>query len=539
MSETMSEQGLHRNLISRVNVGDLLVRSTARAPQRLAIADGARRFSYGAFNEWVNRTAHGLAALGYRRSDALGLMSANNAEFLVAYFACAKLGLICVPINLFWRQSELAYVLGHAAIKGIVVEDALLDQLRAALAEAPGVKDVVVIGAADRPADAAGVPPVADRRTLSFHALQDGRPNAEPEAYVEDRDPISYLYTSGTTSAPKGVVSSHLPIYLESLGAALDTRMSADDRVTALLPLFHTAQLNAIATPSIAVGASIFIQRGFDADRLLDLVETEAITVVFALPMMYRAMLERIEQRGRNLSSVRLAVYAMAPMPTHELRRAIETFGCGFSLMFGQTEMNPLSVYFRPEHQLSHPGAVGTPSVNVEVAIRGASGGFLPAGQSGEIVYRSPQVMTGYLNDEAATAKAFADGWFHSGDSGYFDADGILWFEDRFKDVIKSGGENVASIEVEKALYAADPAVQETAVVGLPHERWGEAVTAVVVLKEGSTIDESTLLAKVRDHLSPFKCPKRILFTEAMPKTATGKIQKAKLRADLAATYQT
>jgi acyl-CoA synthetase (AMP-forming)/AMP-acid ligase II len=526
----MADQQGQRNLISRVNVGDLLVRSAARAPAQLAIVDGERRISYRALNEWVNRTAHGLAALGYVRGDALALMSTNNPEFLATYFACAKLGLVCVPINLFWRHKELAHVLTHAEVKGVVVEAALIEQLHTGLADSPGVRDVIVLGP-ERPE-------IPGRRVLAFDALAADAPSHEPEVYVEDRDPLSYLYTSGTTSAPKGVVSSHLAIYLESLGVALDTRMTGSDRVTALMPLFHTAQLNVIATPAVAVGATIFIQRGFDAARLLDLIATERLTVAFALPMMYRAMLENLAERARDVSSLRLAIYAMAPMPTHELRKAIEVFGCEFSLMFGQTEMNPLAVYFRPEHQLSHPGAVGTPSANVEVAIMDEAGRFVPAGQSGEIVYRSPQVMSGYLKDKAATDAAFAHGWFHSGDCGHFDADGILWFEDRFKDVIKTGGENVASIEVEKALYAADPGVQEAAVVGLPHERWGEAVTAVVVLKSGRALDEETLQAKLREHLSPFKCPKRILFAEAMPKTATGKIQKAKLRIELAQTYR-
>lgn len=527
----MAEQNLQRNLISRVNVGDLLVRSAARSPRQLAIVDGDRRLTYRALNDWVNRTAHGLATLGYLRGDALALMSTNNAEFLATYFACAKLGLICVPINLFWRHTELAYVLGHAAIKGVVVEAALVEQLQPALAENPDVGHIFVIGDTS-PATLAG------RHTQGFDGLQDGMPADEPEVLVEDRDPISYLYTSGTTSAPKGVVSSHLAIYIESLGVALDTRMTGDDRVTAILPLFHTAQLNVIATPAIAVGATIFIQRGFDAARVGSLIETERLTLLFALPMMYRALLEHLAQQPRDVTSLRLAIYAMAPMPTHELRNAIEKLGCDFSLMFGQTEMNPLSVYFRPEHQLSHPGAVGTPSVNVQVGIMDATGGFVPEGQSGEIVYRSPQVLSGYLHNPDATDAAFAGGWFHSGDSGHFDADGILWFEDRFKDVIKSGGENVASIEVEKALYAADPGVQEVAVVGLPHDRWGEAVTAIVILKPGQTLDEKTLLTKVRDHLSPFKCPKRVIFTEAMPKTATGKIQKAKLRNELVDFYQ-
>jgi acyl-CoA synthetase (AMP-forming)/AMP-acid ligase II len=521
----------NRNPIDRVNVGDLLLRSAARSPGRLAVVDGDRRVTYRDLNAWVNRVAHGLAALGYRRADALGLMSANSVEFLVVYFACARLGLICVPINLFWRHGELAYVMAHAEIRGMVVEAALLDQLAPALADTPLVADIIVIG---EPAE----PEIAGRRLKPFAQLADGMPSTEPDAYVEDRDPLSYLYTSGTTSSPKGVVSGHLAVYLESLGAALDTRMTADDRITALLPLFHTAQLNAFVTPAIAVGAAIFLQRGFDAERLLDLIAQERLTVAFALPMMYRALLDSLEKRARDTSSLRLCVYAMAPMPTHELRRAIETFGCDFSLMFGQTEMNPISTYFRPEHQLSHPGAVGTPSVNVQVAIMDANGTILPQGEAGEIVYRSPQLLSGYLKNPEATDAVLAHGWFHSGDAGRFDADDILWFEDRFKDVIKTGGENVSSIEVEKAVYAADPAIQEAAVVGLPHDRWGEAVTAVVVVKEGQTVDEVALLQRMHESLSPYKCPKRIVVVEAFPKTATGKIQKAKLRNELASLYR-
>ena len=497
----------------------------------LAIVDGARRLSYRQVNDWVNRTAHGLSALGYQRGNALGLMSTNNAEFLITYFACAKLGLICVPINLFWRHTELGYVLGHAAIKGMVVEAGLLEQLERALADCPDVGDIIVI-------DPATTQPVAGRAHWDSTSYRRPCRPGEPEAWSKTATHFPIFTLAARPRRQRASSAAIWPSISNSLGVALDTHMTGDDRVTVLMPLFHTAQLNVIATPAVAVGATMFIQRGFDAVRLADLIETERLTLSFALPMMYRALLEQLEQKTRDVSSLRLAIYAMAPMPTHELRKAIETLGCDFALMFGQTEMNPLAVYFRPEHQLSHPGAVGTPSVNVQVAIMDDAGAFLPEGEAGEIVYRSPQVLSGYLRDPEATDGAFANGWFHSGDCGHFDADGILWFKDRFKDVIKSGGENVASIEVEKALYAADPAVQEVAVIGLPHERWGEAVTAVVIVKAGQAIDEQTLMTKVRDHLSPFKCPKRIIFTDAMPKTATGKVQKAKLRNELAELYQ-
>jgi acyl-CoA synthetase (AMP-forming)/AMP-acid ligase II len=199
--------------------------------------------------------------------------------------------------------------------------------------------------------------------------------------------------------------------------------------------------------------------------------------------------------------------------------------------------MSPITTLFRPEHQLTHIGAVGTPLTGVQVAIMGPDGELLSPGELGEIVYRGPSTMTGYLDNPEATAAAFAHGWFHSGDVGSFDDDGVLWFADRFKDVIKTGGENVASIEVEKAVYAADPAVAEVVVIGLPHERWTEAITAVVVPKEGATVDAGALLAALRAHLDPYKIPKSVIVADALPRTSTGKIQKNRVRDEHARHY--
>ncbi len=527
-----ADQRLADSLIQRVNVGDLLTRSAARAPASDAVIDGPRRFSYGDFEAWSNRVAHGLLSLGFRPGDALALMSANSAEFLATYFACAKAGVVCVPINLLWRHRELAYVLDHAKVRGAVVAAGLLEQFLTGVEAGQPLRELVVVGAADA---SLALPP--QLRSIGFDALQAGQPSQVPAVFVEDRAPLSYLYTSGTTSAPKGVVGSQLAIYLESLGTAIDTRMSADDRVLAMMPMFHTAQLNAICTPVVAVGGAICVMKGFDAEALLDLIETERLSVLFGLPMMYRTLMEAQQARPRRVDSLRLAVYAMAPMPDHELRAAIETFGCGFSLMFGQTEMSPVATFFRPEHQLSHPGAAGTPGINVQVGIMDTDGALLPQGEAGEIAYRSPQALSGYLHNEEATREAFRHGWFHSGDVGYFDADGILWFKDRFKDVIKSGGENVASIEVEKALYACEPGIAEVVVIGVPHAHWTEAVTAVIVARPGARIDEAALSQRLRERLSPYKCPKAFIQVEAMPKTATGKIQKSVLRQQYAGYF--
>jgi len=524
---------LARNLIGRINVGDTLTRAAAARPGQLAVVDGGRRFTYAGFNGYVNRIAHGLAGLGYDRGSVLALASGNSADFLAVYYACAKLGLVCVPINLGWRPDEVAYVLGHSRARGIVVESQLVGAMRDAIAKVSEVADVIVAagtgaGYEAEPADRAWTP--IEALTLHGHAT-------EPECLVEDRDALSYLYTSGTTSFPKGVVGSHLAIYLESMSGALDSGWRADDRFAAMMPMFHTAQLNAFCTPAILVGATIYVLRGFDPAGLLDLIEGEQITQIFGLPMMYRAALDYRGFHERDLSSLRRAVYAMAPMPDDLIRRCLDGFGCDFALLFGQTEMSPITTLFRPEHQLSHIGAVGTPLIGVQVAIMSPDGELVPPGETGEIVYRGPSTMSGYLDNEEATDAAFAHGWFHSGDVGRFGDDGVLWFTDRYKDVIKTGGENVASIEVEKAVYAADPRVAEAVVVGLPHDRWSEAVTAVVVPKPGESIDAGQLIAAMKTRLDGYKVPKSVIVTGQLPKTSTGKIQKNVVRSEHARHY--
>ena len=530
---TIDDFALSANLIGRVNVGDLLTRTAARDRERLAVVDGDRRLGYGELDDEVNKLANAFLREGYARGDVVALISGNSLEFLETYFACAKTGAVCVPINLGWSAKEIAYVLDHSRASALVVEAQLAGGVAPALDGLTGLRDVVVAPGTGAGFEAGG----QGVRWSSMAELVDGAPATPVEVEVLDRDPVSYLYTSGTTSAPKGVVGSHVAVAIESMSAALELGVSKTDRMAAMMPMFHTAQLNGLITPFVLAGASIFVMRGFDPAQLLELVERERITHIFGLPMMYSIMLDHPDLAGRDLSSLRRAIYAMAPMPDEDLRRAIAAFGCEFSLGFGQTEMNPLTTMFRPEDQLSYPGSVGTQMVNVQVAISDEEGNLLPSGSTGEIVYRGPHAMEGYLRDEDATRSAFAHGWFHSGDVGHFDEHGVLWFEDRKKDVIKTGGENVSSIEVERALYDSEPRIQEVVVIGLPHPHWGEAITAVVVPRTGEVVEEGELLAKAKDHLSSFKVPKAAVFREGLPRTSTGKVQKHLLRKELRALY--
>ncbi|MCF7553442.1 AMP-binding protein [Pseudonocardia sp. WMMC193] len=496
------------SLIQRVNVGDQLTRSAFARPEQLAVVDGDRRWTYAELDAWVNRLARGLLERGYAVGDALALASANSAEFLAVYYACAKAGVVCVPINLGWRASEVAYVLGHSRARGLVVERGLVEATAPAVAEA-GVADVVVAES------------LADLESADASPV---------EVDIPDRAPLSYLYTSGTTSFPKGVVGTHLGIHLESMSAALDNGWSAADRFVAMMPMFHTAQLNAFCTPAITVGATIHVHRGFEPERFLDTIERERITQVFGLPMMYRAALEHPSFGDRDLGSLRRATYAMAAMPESQIKACLDGFRCEFSLLFGQTEMSPITTLFRPEHQLTHVGAVGTPLTGVQVGIMAEDGTLLPRGATGEIVYRGPSTMQEYLRNPEATAEAFRHGWFHSGDVGRFGEDGVLWFADRSKDVIKTGGENVASLEVERAVYDAAPDVAEVVVVGLPHARWSEAITAVVVPKPGAVVDPEALRTALKDRLDGYKVPKAVIVVDELPRTSTGKIQKNVVR---------
>lgn len=503
-------------IISRVFIGDFLRRSALREPSKTAVIDGATRLSYEDLNKNASRCANALLAAGLRRGDRVITLCNNSLDFAVAMFGIHRAGMIWVPINTGLSIDDVRYIFEHSEARFVLVDSVLFSgkELRALLDSLP-VCGLVIEGSG----------------SSAYHSFTEAlrsQPDREPEVDINDRDVAQIMYTSGTTGRPKGVMQSHLSVVMSALANAVELGITRHDVTNCMMPLFHCAQHTFLCT-FLAAGATIVVQRGFDAEALLGAIENERISFVFALPLMYQAMLDHPSRSSRDLSSLRLCFYAMAPMAETLLRRLIAEVCPQFTLGSGQTEMYPMTVMFRPDDQLRYFGSYwGIGSVLNDVAIMDEDGRLLPPGQVGEIVHRGPNVMEGYYKNPEATAEVRTFNWHHTGDLGMID-NGQLLFKDRKKDMIKTGGENVPSVKVESTLLR-HPAVANAVAVGLPHPRWIEAVTVFVVLKRGIKADENELIQHCKQYLGGFEVPKAVRFLDALPMTTTGKVQKHPLR---------
>ncbi|MDA8192410.1 MAG: AMP-binding protein [Thermaerobacter sp.] len=511
------EEQLARNLAGRCSVGDIATRGAAHHPNRLALVDGDVRLTYQEFNRLACRLGQALMKPGQVREAPVAIMGRNTWQFVVSFFGAAKAGRVAMPINLGLDAENIAYCLRDAGAQMLIADAGLAPLVEAVRRHLPELADVVWYGD--------GVDPA-----VSFEAFLALGSEEEPEVYVDDREAVQLLYTSGTTSRPKGVLTSHLAVTITALSSALQNQLTYQDRTLHILPLFHCAALNALAMPGFVTGGTAYLLPAFDAGRVAELVESERLTIVFLLPMMWQALLEAPGIRTRQLDSLRLAMFAMAPMLDSRIAELQELFpNANVLLGSGQTEFTPPTTFQLPQHQRVKSGSWGSAVATTDVRIMDDNGRLLENGQVGEIVYRGPQAMTAYLHQEEATQAAFRHGWFHSGDVGWMDEEGVVWFTDRKKDMVKTGGENVASLEVERCLLA-HPAVMDVSVIGIPHPYWGEAVMALVIPRAGVTVDEATLLTFAKERLAGFKVPKRVLFVQQFPRTGTGKIQKNLLR---------
>ena len=513
----------------RHTLGDLLHRSAARHPGKLAIACGEVLWTYAEFDALSSRLAAGLAGHGIAKGDRVAILARNSHAFAAMRFALARLGAVLVPINFMLTADEVAYILRHAGARLLATDSGL-----AALATAAAARDTAVEQLLWLPSETPSEP-AADM--LHFDALA-ACTAPPPEAALAGDDLAQIVYTSGTESAPKGAMLTHDAVMWQYVSCIVDASIARDDLMLHALPLYHCAQLDVFFGPAVYVGASNVITGQPVAEHLLALIARHRITSFFAPPTVWIALLRSPAFDGTDLSSLKKGYYGASIMPVAVMREILQRLpGLQLWNLYGQTEIAPLATMLGPDDQLRKPGSCGRAVLNVETRVVDDAMQDVAPGQVGEIVHRSPQLLSGYFHDDQRTAAAFEGGWFHSGDLATIDDEGYITVVDRKKDMIKTGGENVASREVEEALYRL-AGVSEVAVVGLPHPRWIEAVSAIVVTKAGHALTEAQVIAHCQSQLASFKVPKGVVFVDALPKNPSGKLLKRELRQRFEALFQ-
>jgi fatty-acyl-CoA synthase len=513
-------QDLGRHLIHRWNVGDALRRSAARHPDKVAIRFGAATLTYRDLDQRANRMARVLEDAGIKRGDPVAVLALNSPDFVALFFAAARIGAPLVPVNALLRGREIDYVLEFARVRALIVDPALLGSLNREGTAVSGVPVRFMLGDQDGPDGfAAFGPRVAE---ASGEAV---------ERYVDNEDPATILFTSGTTAFPKAVVNTHLNYYAALLSAVADLEMNRRQHACMGLPLFHSAGLFQ-SFSIIGVGASMTLLPRIDPKAILEAIGRDRVTTMALPATVWAGMLQMPELRQTDLSSLQmLTVFQYLPTEVFQKWAALVPQARWVNY-WGQTEMIPLGASTPPEllfAKLTAPDPIGYAHLPVEIRVVDEAMNDVGPGEVGEMVARGPSVTPGYLNDPAATEELFRGGWHHTGDMAFRDADGFLYFVDRKKDMVKTGGENVSSQEVEEVL-ARHPAVAEVAVFGLPHPYWVEMVSAAVTLKPGTQATEAELIAFARDQMAHFKAPRKIFIVDDLPRSPSGKILKRELR---------
>jgi fatty-acyl-CoA synthase len=504
------------------HISDIPKRSAKRNPDKLALVDGHIKLSYQEFYKKVEQLAAYLAEIGLKKSDRLLLLSHNCWQFPVIHFAAARLGVLTVPVNFMLNSKELAYILENSQTKIIFAEDQLTATVDAAMQQCQHqLQHFYQIDLNQAPT----LPKWQNMEQCFNHNLAT-LPHQDLNAY----EPIRMMYTSGTESLPKGVLLNSEALMWQYMSAILEGEMSANDREIHAFPLYHCAQFDAFLNVDLYLGATSYILRGFDPNRVLDLIAKEKINKLFCPPTAWIALLNAPSFDHSTLNSLQKAYYGASAMPKRVISTLLEKLPhIRFWQFYGQTEMAPVATVLYPEDHYDYPTSVGRPVFHVETAIMNEDGQLLEAGEIGEIVHKSPHLTLGYANQPEKTAEAFLYGWFHSGDLGYFDDTGHLYIVDRIKDMVKTGGENVSTREVEEVIYRFD-GIKEVAVFGISHPHWIEAVTAIIVLQDPQNFNVDHLFEHCKQHLSTYKMPKSIHIATELPKNASGKILKRQLR---------
>ncbi len=498
----------------------VLAHHAIRTPDKACFLFEGKPTTYGELAERATALAGGLYDRGVRQGDVVGLLSYNCPEFLETIFAANYLGAIAMPIN--WRLAapEVRYILDHSEARALVCDETLTELGNAATAGLESSLARVSIGRSGDPS--AGWEALDQVRTAT---------SAPPRAASAPDDTHRLMYTSGTTGRPKGVMITHANLAWKNLAHLVEFGFTSADLGLACGPLYHVGALDLTTTSLIAAGATTIIHRAFDAVQVVEEIERSRVSVVWLAPAMVNAIMALPGIEQRDLSSVRLVINGGEKMPVPLIERIQRTFsGAWFADAYGLTETVSGDTFLDRESIVTRLGSVGRPCLYLDLDIWDEQGSSVAAGERGEIVMRGPKVFKGYWRNPEATAAAFTGGWFHTGDIGVRDEDGYLFIVDRLKDMIVSGGENIAGSEVERVLYE-HAAVLEAAVVGRPDERWGEVPMAYVVLRPGAEVTTADALTDhCRERLARFKVPKEIVFLDELPRNPSGKVLKRDLR---------
>jgi long-chain acyl-CoA synthetase len=493
------------------NVRELLEQRVAANPDKTFLfseADG-REWTYAEFDATVNRTANMLRSNEISKGDVVSLLLPNSPEYIIAYFACWKIGALAGPVNSLLKREEIEWVVGNSEAKLMLVgsefESASWHERGTDLCRQILFDDVSL--------------------TKEFDdQLEQVNIFADDDAII--------IYTSGTTGKPKGCLLTHGNLIANARQIAEWMSFGEDDRLLTVMPLFHMNAVSVTTMTALYAGGSTVVSPKFSASRFWDIIEKYKITSFGSVATMLSMLLNNPKSKIQNpkSESLRFAMCGSAPVPAEILKKFEEAFGCLVIEGYGLSESTCRST-FNPPSEDRRPGSCGKPIGN-EMKIFDEDDHEVADGELGEIVLRGPNIFKAYYKNPEATEKAFASGWFHTGDIGYRDADGFFYVADRKSDMIIRGGENIYPREIDDVLYT-HPAIAHAAVIGVPDQLYGEEVAAFVVLKDDAQVKEEELIAFCREHLADFKCPKRIHFVDDIPKGPTGKLLKRELAAHL------
>ncbi len=512
------------NHVNRWVVADVIRRSANRYSDKPALIYNDITLTYSQLEEEANRVANALLDLGIEKYDRVAILAHNTVHHVLTWLGTAKAGGIYLAVNYMLRGKDISYCINHSESKVFIVEDALYDLVKDVLDEMPSIKTLIWSGQGRGDAAPGGF--------KDFDSWYRAYPAAEPEVELNIEDPVQMTYTSGTESLPKGVILTNQALLAEYTSCIIDGQYTAEDVNINALPVYHCAQRDVFLTPALMVGATNILLYAADPRSIMESIARYKVTMCFAPPTVWIGLMRNPDFDKYDLSSVSKGYYGASIMPVEVLKELMQRLpNCKkWYNYYGQTELGPYHTMLRPEDALNKLGSAGKGGLSMETRLEDDEHNPVEEeGVPGEICGRGPHAMLLYFKEPDKTESTFAHGWFHSGDIGVYDEDNYITVADRKKDMIKSGGENVPSREVEEVVYL-DSRVSEVAVVGLPHPRWVEAVSALVVPKKGMEISEAEIIELCRQNLAGFKVPKSVVFLEELPKTPSGKILKRDLR---------